>query len=1105
MSVADKIRLHLPDSVLWLCLILLLILAPVVLYMTHAQSALQMLEIRNELNKHRELMSSLRREAALLSSGYRNDPSEVLLESIGLYHQSERNLARRVEALPDIQHRVSTLWGVYQRHHKSFHTLIQKISSESVMYAALLKRSRQVFKQAEAYLLLNNARAELPLSDTQLYQYRLQLSEIFQNSLRFSALPDGEAAMELYSYIDQLKVDPMMTGHAVIAGTFQPVFDYEDNVRQSVRAIHGSVSELMSLPVYYAFEQFEEAFEQTIEKEYRQNSHYLLMLITVVVLLAFGVMLVTWRLSRSRKALEKSNTQLEAFKLALDEHAIVSITDARGVISYVNDKFVQTSGYQREELIGYTHRVVNSGIHPKSFFTSLWRAVMKKRVWHGEVCNKTKQGEHYWVQATVLPVYSKMDELESIISVRTDITHQKQIETALQSEKEKAEQASKAKSRFLANMSHEIRTPMNAIMGMSHLAIQPDTDATTVGYIRKIQTAAENLLGIINDILDFSKVEAGKLDIENTGYQLHDVIDNLAAIAEIKATAKGLPLAFDIEDDVPRNLMGDPLRLGQVLLNLVNNAIKFTESGHIRVCISLLAQQDNQVELRFSVKDTGIGLSQEAQQRLFRAFSQADVSTTRRYGGTGLGLAISKQLTELMGGQIGVFSEEGQGSEFFFTVRNRLHVSSEPSQSEKPPSTGSGSDQSRRVDSEYKHGQHSENHFSQSPPDWRNTALEKPLRVSDRVGARVLIAEDNLVNQEVISGFATRLGLDITMVADGEQAAQAALTRPFDLILMDIQMPVMDGIEATRKIQAQSDKKAPPVIAMTAHTLQEDIDECLEAGMSDHLTKPIHPEQLGRIIEQWIKPGLSPDVLPESSIEQGTSKPVNTCSGEIDWPQAMQSAAGNKALLDRLMDQFLQDYSEGTAAVSDMLGSEPLSELTLWLHTLKGVALTLGMVNVAEESEALEFGLREGISLKLADFDALNQALASVIRELNQNMHTMSEADLSDVAPSGTDVSSSVKHSEGQTERVMPDSEHLLSLYTRIQGMLQEGDAGALDLLEAFSPHFYFNTQLKQLAERVIQAAEEFEFERASERLAELESALKEVLNQQQTVSESEG
>nr|MBC8503587.1 PAS domain S-box protein [Chloroflexota bacterium] len=361
--------------------------------------------------------------------------------------------------------------------------------------------------------------------------------------------------------------------------------------------------------------------------------------------------------------------ELTKFSLAIEHSpASVVITNKNGAIEYVNPKFTEMTGYVSDEAIGKNPRILKSGEHPAEFYKELWETVISGHEWSGEICNLRKTGERYWELGSISPILNDRGEITHFVSVREDITDRKRMESELVIAKERAEEATQAKGEFLANMSHEIRTPMNAVIGMTHLAMQTDLNPRQQDYLTKIQSSARSLLGIINDILDFSKIEAGKLDLEMTKFNLSEALENLATLINVRAQEKNLEIVFATDPDVPTALVGDPLRLEQVLVNLGNNAVKFTEQGEIIFSTRLLSEQDNQVTLEFSVRDTGVGMTREQLSQLFQAFSQADTSISRKYGGTGLGLVISKQLVEIMGGEIWGESRHGEGSEFIFTA-----------------------------------------------------------------------------------------------------------------------------------------------------------------------------------------------------------------------------------------------------------------------------------------------------------------------------------------------------------------------------------------------------------------------------------------------------
>ncbi|MEJ2165346.1 MAG: response regulator [Desulfobacterales bacterium] len=500
--------------------------------------------------------------------------------------------------------------------------------------------------------------------------------------------------------------------------------------------------------------------------------------------------------------------QDELHKLSLaTEHspASVVITDGKGTIEYVNATFCEVTGYSAEEAIGQNPRILKSGNLPQSFYKQLWETILAGKTWKGDFINKKKNGEEYWESASISPLKNDKDNITHFVAVKQDITERKRIEAELIQAKQAADDANRAKGDFLANMSHEIRTPMNAVIGMTHLALKTDLTSKQRDYLNKIQSSANSLLGIINDILDFSKIEAGKLNMEAVDFNLDDVLENLASLVMVKAREKeNLEVLFAAAPDVPRNLIGDPLRLGQVLLNLANNAVKFTESGEIVVSIEKEAMHQDQVTLKFAVSDTGIGLTEAQMSKLFQSFTQADTSTTRKYGGTGLGLAISKKLVALMGGEIRVESDFGRGTTFHFTA-----------------DFGLGKEKARK-----------------------RFALAGDLR-----GLKVLVVDDNATSREILKELLESFSFAVELAASGEEGIteieNAGRDKPFDLVIMDWKMPRMDGIEAAGRIKRHRFlNKVPAVILVTAYGREEIMQKADNAGLDGFLIKPVNASLL---------------------------------------------------------------------------------------------------------------------------------------------------------------------------------------------------------------------------------------------------------------------
>ncbi len=503
------------------------------------------------------------------------------------------------------------------------------------------------------------------------------------------------------------------------------------------------------------------------------------------------------RLNEEIQRRQKVAFELVEQKQALDKHSIVSTTDVKGNITYANELFSEISGYSHEELLGQNHRTVVSGTHDTGFWRDMYHTIALGTIWKSEICNRNKAGDLYWVDTTIVPFLNDAGKPRSYVSIRTDITQQKFNELALQQAKENAEAANRAKSEFLANMSHEIRTPMNGVIGMTSLLLDSGLNQQQHDFARTVKSSADSLLSLINDILDFSKIEAGKLTLEPLDFDIGSLMDEFGTAIAFRAHEKGLELICPANPVQHQWFNGDPGRIRQILTNLVGNAIKFTDKGEVAVYFHIREQAETHSLLRIEITDTGIGLNAEQQVRLFERFSQADGSTTRRYGGTGLGLAISKQLVKLMGGEIGVNSTPGKGSTFWFTL-DLQHTVKKP-------------------------------------------AIPSKVDLSEQ---KILVVDDNETNRNLLGQLLAKWQIEHAMVESAMAAlellrAAVADGDGFSMALLDMQMPVMDGLQLGNSIKNDSLLSDTQLIMLSSQGHRGDAEKFKQAGFAAYLGKPI--------------------------------------------------------------------------------------------------------------------------------------------------------------------------------------------------------------------------------------------------------------------------
>lgn len=568
-----------------------------------------------------------------------------------------------------------------------------------------------------------------------------------------------------------------------------------------------------------------------------------------------------------RQAEEKlRDIQNEMQALVDNSSAIITMRDLNGKITLVNREFERIFGVNRDQMVGKTDRSLWPDMHAQKM-SDEDRRVLRTGESIRDYLELTREGRHEYYYYVKFPIRDDNGKLKGVCSIATDITEQKALEKEranLEVRERTAIESSRIKSEFLANMSHEIRTPINGIVGMTGLLLDTELSAEQREYAENIRRCSDSLLSVINDILDFSKIESGKLSIDSVDFDLSQLLSDIDRTFHFSAQEKGL--RFGIRGDVIKHpvFKSDPGRIRQILTNLVSNAIKFTQSGSVFIELKILSDHANATEFRFEVRDTGIGLSEDAKSRLFQSFTQADASVTRRFGGTGLGLSISKRLVELMGGSIGVDSEEGKGACFWFNLRL-------------------------------------------IKGDHKFVSIEDVIRLEaislkDHKGKRILVAEDNPMNQKVAIKQLEKLGYHVDAVGNGLEVISVLESVPYDIVLMDCQMPELDGYEATRRIRSQAGTKFQniPIVAMTANAIQGERERCLAAGMNDYVSKPFNIKDLAQVLENWLS--LSEHRNVQSIPRAGSTRP----NGNVLDPGIIQGLRD----LDDGQNAFLKEYGE---------------------------------------------------------------------------------------------------------------------------------------------------------------------------------------------------
>jgi PAS domain S-box-containing protein len=711
--------------------------------------------------------------------------------------------------------------------------------------------------------------------------------------------------------------------------------------------------------------------------------------------------------------------------------------------TFQNEQWFRQLGYQAEEFSDNPNPF-NAIMHPEDA-DRVYNKLNKCRTersdsYESEFRLKAKDGSWKWILSKGKVVLrNSQGEAERFVGVHLDITERKSMEQELYRAKEEAEAATKAKSDFLANMSHEIRTPMNAIMGMTHLALQTDLTPKQQDYMKKTYGAATSLLGLINDILDFSKIEAGKMDMEAVGFHLDDVLDNVSTLISTKAGDKGLALEFQTPSTVPRFLIGDSLRLGQVLINLSNNAVKFTDKGAVTIETSLVEETPEQLILQFTVRDTGIGLTREQIGKLFKSFSQADTSITRKFGGTGLGLTISKRLVEMMNGEIWVESDPGKGSSFIFTAV-------------------------------FGHGNASEITVRSSQQQLDESALRSIQ------GAQILLVEDNEINQQVAQELLENSGFFVDIAENGLKAVEAVEAKDYDIVLMDIQMPVMDGYQATTKIRQNPEFTSLPILAMSASAMTQDQEDAVSAGMNDHVPKPVQPHQLFSSLLKWIKPGNRP--LPEAKLEPASQDalPASELPDQlpgIDFVLGLSRVVGNQSLYLKLLKKFKKNQESVIAEIKTELQNGELKTAERLAHTVKGVSGNIGAMDLHAAAIVLEAGIKEhGASLAdnliSATQNQLDIVLNSIEKLTEENDNSL---------PKGEEAASEL------------DMAKIGPILKDLENRIENDDTDAADVLEKLRPLIKDHEMMKKL-DAVEEALSDYDFEDAMEHFQSLHQFL---------------
>lgn len=976
-----------------------------------------------------------------------------LLEAIGgdkpeLFSQGESSIQRS--------------YMRYQASFKAKFELIERFKSHN----AVLRNSLSYFPVAVG-VHLESAKADL--------QLRSVLHDLLEKVLLFDHNASDSLKVEIRSDLAELAKQLPASSPILIELTrhTEIILEHKHEVDEFAREITQAATTEQGNSL---LDQYNEDFTL---REHTASRYKLLMALLSVFMLCYVAWILS-SLSQARNTLAASLRELEFQKFALDQHSIVSIADRAGKIVYTNDKFSEISQYSREELRGQDHRLLNSGYHPKSFFQEMWAVIGRGGVWRNEVRNRRKDGSYYWVDSTIVPFMDEFGKPIRYVSIRSDITARKQTDAEMLAAKLAAEEASQAKSDFLANMSHEIRTPMNGIIGMTELALDTELKPEQREYLGMVKHSADALLDIVNDILDFSKIEAGKMEIEEVEFCPHTLLSQSVRAAALRAHQKGLELILDVDSSIPRRLLGDPGRLRQIVLNLISNAIKFTEQGEIVVSASLqsLPNETHKVALCLSVRDTGIGIPADKQQAIFESFSQADTSTTRKYGGTGLGLTICTRLVDLMHGSIRVESEVGKGSTFhaqvvlvcpdgdvkpqfdstqlqglpvlvvddnaiardvtekllrsfgmrplgvpdgvqarlamdrardsgedFAVVLLDVHMPEADGFSvleqlrEHTPSvlpimlltadkqgvdavrceSASVSSSLLKPFAQFELFMALQNALGLADAREAQQVTQRAIQQSKR-HLHILLAEDNSVNQILAVRLLQKFGHEVDVAGNGLIAVDKWQQGGYDLILMDVDMPELNGYGATEQIRQIEMEMGGhvPIIGLTAHAMQGAREECLSHGMDAFLTKPINTQALWMELENIglaQVEAVAPETISMASVKY-----------EFEIGRTMAVMGGDTELFSEMVQIYLKDYPLYLTNLKAAIDTDDAAQISYLGHTIKGMLSVFAVEEIALIAERIE--QQSGVD-HAANYVALAVALDWLAGELTIHRNTM--------------------------------------------------------------------------------------------------------------------